>query len=421
MATDTTFNSMLKKYMPYNLMVEEVMKRDYFLNKVTKDQGWKNGEIQFPFMGGQASSFAFGALTAEADITEDRPVLGTISSYKEIWGSMVFNDRDLSQHGDMKTSFLKILPDRLEVFVDYFKQVASMALMNGTHLASFDAANAFDNLAAGIIGVDRPARLTIGQYLEVGIVGTLRATGYIKSIKIDESTIELVPNKDLSGAGVDLAAAGVIAGDKFFVRGGTTASNGFTSLKSQLLSLSNGGSTSLFGVNKLLYPYLQCPNFDGSGITATTLIEKLFDFWTASKVLGKGNPTEAIMSYKHLGSAMKQLETGNGLGGQGRQYVVKDTRASVYGWTEIDIVGVKGKFTLIGVQEMDDDVIYLMDWRSLKLHSNQFFERRSSPDGKEYFDIRSTTGYKYIVDTRFYGDLIVHAPSYNGIIHSVSY
>jgi hypothetical protein len=420
MPTTTSFDNMIKKYMPYNLMVEEVMKRDYFLNKVTKDQGWKNGEIQFPFMGGQASSFAFGQLTSEADITEDRPVLGTISSYKEVWGSMVFNDRDLSQHGDMQKSFLKILPDRLEVFVDYFKQAVSMSLMNGAHLASFDSANVNNDLANGIMGVDRPARLTIGQYLEVGLVGTLRVGGYIKAIEIDNSTIELNVAKDLSGAAVDLAAAGVVAGDRLFIRGGTTAGNPFTSLRSQLLSFANGGSANLFGVNKLLYPYLQCPNFDGSGIGANTLLEKLFDFWTASKVLGKGMPTEAIMSYKHLGTAMKQLETGDGLGA-GRQYVAKDTRTNVYGWTEIDVVGVKGKFTLVGVQEMDDDIIYFMDWRSLKLHSNEFFERRTAPDGKQFYEVRSTSGYKYIVDTRFYGDLIVHAPSYNGVIHSISY
>lgn len=417
-STNTQFDTMLKKYMPFNMLYEEVMKRDFFLNKVAKDQKWKNGEMQVPFMGGNASSFAMGQLTDVTDITEDRPALGTVSGYKEVWGSMIFNQRDLDQHGGMESSFLKILPDRLEVFIDNMKQACSVSLMNGAHIASYSATNA--DLVNGIAGVDRPTRLSIGQYVDIGIVGTVHKSGYISAINIDNKTVTIKAAKDLSGAVVDLSAATSVAvGDKFFLRGGATAGNAFTSLKSQLLSAANGGTSTLFGISKLAYPYLQCPNHNGSGITSANLLDKIFDFWTETKIQGRGSPTDLIMSYKHLGTCMKQLE--NGVVGNGRQYMAKDTRASVYGWTEIDIVGVQGKLTIVGVQEMDDDVIYMLDWRSLKLHSNGFFERRESPDGKQYFETRATTGYKYIVDTRFYGELVVSAPSFNGIIHSISY
>jgi hypothetical protein len=123
---------------------------------------------------------------------------------------------------------------------------------------------------------------------------------------------------------------------------------------------------------------------------------------------------------------MKQLEGGLVGSGAGsaqpsqRSYTVTDHKANAFGWTEITLTGVKGKLTLVGVQEMDDDIIYMIDWRGIKLHSNEFFERRTAPDGKQFYEIRKTSGYKYIVDTRFYGDLVVSRPSYCGIIYGVN-
>jgi hypothetical protein len=416
--------------MPYELLFEELMKRDYFLNTVEKDQSWKNGPLQVSFMGGNASSFAYGELTDETLVTEDRPIRGEVASYKEIWGTMKFNQRDLDQHGDLKQSFLKLLPDRLEDFISRMKEIVSVNLLNGTHFATYDSASASNALVTGVIATDRVARFTVGQYVEIGPAGgPARDTGYVKTINIENKTVEIVDNIDIGiGVVVDLAAAGVIAGDRFYIRGAITAGNGFTSLRDQLLSLANGGSASLFGVSKLLYPHLQAPNFDGSGITAANLIDQVFDFYNETRTLGKGAPTDIIMSFKNLGSAMKELDAGlvgataaAGTRGGGRQFTVTDSKASAFGWTEIEVIGVKGKLRLVGVQEMDDDLMYIVDWRGIKLHSNQFFERRTAPDGKQFYETRATNGYKYFVDTRFYGELIVSKPSHCGVIHSISY
>lgn len=247
MSTQTSFDNMLKKYMPYSLLREEMEKRDYLLTKVEKDMKWKNGELQVPFKGGNASSFAYGELTDVADITENKYVLGIVSSYKEIWGSMIFNDRDLAQHGDMETSFIKILPDTIEEFVSDMKDIVSVALLNGSHRVSLSATdtNALNAgyLAAGKVVVDRPARLTIGQYLELGPVGgPAKAVGYIKSINMEESTVEFVDNINVgAGAAVDLAAAAIADTDKAFLRGAIDGTQSFTSLASQLLSSANGG------------------------------------------------------------------------------------------------------------------------------------------------------------------------------------
>jgi len=68
--------------------------------------------------------------------------------------------------------------------------------------------------------------------------------------------------------------------------------------------------------------------------------------------------------------------------------------------------------------------MYIMDWRALKLYSNGFFERRESPDGNQYYEQRvagPNGGYKYITDTRFFGELVVDRPSYCGVIHTIDF
>lgn len=39
--TTASFNSMLKTYMPYELLNEEMAKRNYFWQRVKKDSNWK--------------------------------------------------------------------------------------------------------------------------------------------------------------------------------------------------------------------------------------------------------------------------------------------------------------------------------------------------------------------------------------------
>lgn len=402
MATTTTFNDMLKKYMPYNLLKEEIEKRDYFLSKVEKDQKWKGGELQVPFRGGRASSMKFGGLKDVAEITENREILGTVSAYKEIWGAMVFNDSDLAKHDSMEQSFIKILPDQLDEFIDSMKETVSLNLLNGAHMDVTTAAGAVGSTVA----VAHPERYQLGMY----IVFDGGEEGYIESINMETKVIKLDSQIGLGGADVDLS--GVASGEKIYIEGAKTA--GFTGLPDQLLSLANGGSTNLFGEAKTAYPHLQAFNFDGSGITAANILEKLFDALSGVRQYGKGNVTDAIMSYKHMGNIMKALEVA-------RDYTSKDTKASVYGWTEIEIIGVKGKLTLVAVPEMNDENILLVDWGAIKLHSNGMFERRTAPDGKQFYEVRATTGFKYIVDIRFFGELVVNKPSHCGIIHSISY
>jgi hypothetical protein len=162
---------------------------------------------------------------------------------------------------------------------------------------------------------------------------------------------------------------------------------------------------------------LQAINMSGAAITAANIVEKCFDGYTVTRRLGKGAPTDIVMSYNNFGLVMKVIEASKGA------YNVKpgSAKATQYGWTEIEISSVTNQtLKFIGVQEADDDVIMYLDWRGFKFFSNGFFRKRKSPDGREYFEVRAGTGFQYIIDVCLFGDLVLNRPSYQGIIYGIS-
>lgn len=413
MSTTRTFQDMLNEYLPNDLLKEEFVKRDYLLSKVDKDDNWKGGTLIVPFKAGAASSVAFGSLTADTDIAEDKYVRGEVSGHKEVWGSMIFNHRDLMEHDAIsEQNFLKILPGAIDDFLSYMKNVVSVNLLNGAHFAKLTSdATAND----GLIIVDRPDRFQINQKVIVDDDNTADQTGYVSTIDMNTRTILLVTARG-GATPVDFSAAPMTVAQNAKCYNDGAKSNSFSSLRDALLSSANGGSSTLYGQTKASYPYLQGINVDGSDMTATNFMEKIFDKLVTIRQFGKGNPSDVVMSYTNLGYCMKIVEQSKGA----FNVVPNSTKTGQYGWMELEIGSVtKGAVKLIGVQEADDDVVIFIDWRALKFHSNGFFKKRTAPDGKQYFEKRATTGYQYILDVCLYGELVVNRPSYCGIIHSI--
>lgn len=417
MATTRTFQAMLNDYLPNELLKEELIKRDFLLSKVDKDDGWlgassTNNEAALivPFKAAGASSVAFGSLSASNDIAEDNYVRGRVNAAKEVWGSMIFNHRDLMEHDKVsEKNFLKILPDSVDDFMDYMKNVVSVNLLNGAHFAIVTTATSTND---GLLIVDRPDRFVLGQKVQVN--ATTLATGYVSTINLNTSTILLVTARG-GATPVDWSANNVAALVKCYNDGALT--NSFSSLRDALLSSANGGSSTLYGQTKVTYPYLQAINVDGSGVTAANIVEKLFNGFTTTRRLGKGSPTDIVMSYNNLGLVMKVVEASKGA----FNVVAGSQKATQYGWTEITIGSVTNQaLKFVGVQEMDDDIVIYMDWRAVKFYSNGFFRKRKSPDGIEYFEVRATTGFQYIIDVCLFGELVVHRPSYCGIMYGIA-
>lgn len=412
MSTTRTFQDMLNEYLTYDLLKEEFLKRSWLLQNIEIDEGWKGGTLPVPFKGAQASSLKFGGLTAEGDIAEDKYVRGEVTDYRELWGTLLFNHRDLLEHdGKVKEkSFLRILPDVIEDYMEWMKEQTSLNMLVGS---AKDKAAANGTAGAGI-QVVRPDRFNINEKIIIDSDTQAQVVGYVRTIDINSGIVVFFDARS-GGAVVDLSLYTTADNTKFYVDG--AISDSFTSLKDSLLSAANGGSATLYGQSKLAYPYLQSIQVDGSAVTASNIIEKLFDGFTRIKTLGKGMPDRIVMSYKNLGSIMKILEQDKG------PYHIdqKSTKVNAYGWTEITIIGVKGQVRVVGINEMDDDFIMYLDMRAIKFHSNGMFKKRTAPDGKQYYEVRTTAGYFYLLDMSLYGELILNRPSYCGIMHSISY
>lgn len=419
MATDRLFNSMLNEHLTYDLLKNEILERDWLLQNVSKDDGWKGGTLVVPFQGSSASTAKWGGLSSSSDIDQPDYIRGQVTSQKEMWGSILFNHRDLIEHDGKvsEKSFLKALPEVLDDFVKYIKERSSLNMFNG----SADVAAADGTVGAGI-QVHHPERFTIGEKVFVDDDNSaVSVAGYVRTIDLNTGVIELWTART-GGAIIDLSAYTVLQNAKLYFDGtepGTDA--GFTSLKSQILPASAGGTSTLYGVTKTAYPYTQSITASGAAITVNNITEQIFTHYVKVLNRGSGNPSTLVMSFKNAAAIMKNLELSAGLG-KGQYHIVPDSsKVTAFNWGEMMIRGPKGLLKIVSVQECDDDIIYFLDMKGVKFHSNGFFRKRVAPDGKSYYEIRNSTGYQYIVDIALYGELVVNRPRSQGALYGVSF
>lgn len=407
---------MLNEFLPIELLKAEMMKRDYLLQSAEMDDSWKGGNLVVPFEGQNASSVEFGQLADQSDVSKYKYVRGGISTQPEVWGTMRFEHRDLMEHNGKipESTFLKILPGQIDDFLTYMKMAVSVNMMNGNNFATLTVGGT----AGGVIEVDRIDRFSIDQKISLFDNNTAAAFYYVIAIDINGGTLKngaATVSATRGGAAADVSAYTVAQAAKVYHPGAQGAS--FTSLKGQLLSLANGGTTTIFGQTKTAYPYLQAVQIDGTAVSATNLLAKIFDGYTRRQILGKGGAApEVLMSLKHFGSALKIIETQKG----GFNIVPNSRKVSQYGYDQIEIGSVSGKtLKLVGIQELDDDAIMYLDWSTVTVYSNGMFKRRTAPDGKQYFEIRATSGYAYILDHCFFGDVVCKAPWKNAIMYGI--
>src|SRR5690606_27625176 len=251
------------------------------------------------------SSVKFGSLTDASDISEYNYQRGSVDDYKEVWGSLKFNHRDLMEHDGKvnEKSFLKILPGQVEDFMQTMKEAVSINMLCNAHFASVtDATNA----GTGIMVVDRIDRFQIGQKVVLDDGDSSQGAYYVTAVDLNTKSITLSATR--GGSAADVSAYSVAQNARVYHDGvlvSGTATNNFTSLKSSLLSLANGGTASLYGKTKTAYPYLQAINVSGTNVTATNILEKIFDAYTEVRTRARGNANTVLVSFKHLGSIMK--------------------------------------------------------------------------------------------------------------------
>lgn len=412
MTTARQFQDMLNEYLPNKLLKEELIPRDYILSNCQKDNSWKGGKVIVSFKGAGASSIRMGQLTANNDVAQSKYVRGSLDDYVEAWGSLIFEHTDLVQHDGKipETTFLSVLEDNMEDFMDYMKMCISIQLGTGPYFASATA----DGTAGGLLEVDRVDRFMLRQ--KVTLKGDVQAAASYYVIAINLNTDIVTLSATRGGAPADISAYTTADNAKVYTDGADSES--FTSVRSALLSAANGGSATLHGVSKLAYPYLQAINIDGSSWTSANVLDKLFDAYTEVRKKARGKATEIVMSYTIGGAVMKQIEN-RATANANHSVSVMDKKASLYGWDEILLTTVKGTLKLVMIQEWDDDIVWFRDPKSHTFRTNGYFRKRKAPDGREWFEIRAESGYSYLVDMCLYGEMEWTKPANNAIVYGI--
>jgi hypothetical protein len=412
MATTSTFSNMLNEFVGEKMLMAELKKRDWVLSNVELDTEVVASPYILPFLSNVGSTVTFGSLAADTDIAEEQTLRGEVT-YAEAWSSMIFQEMDLMEHGKVsEQNFLKILPDALKRHLDFFKYTVSTGLLAGNIVSKLTA----DGDASGNITVADPERFPIGMKVIVDDDDSAASSaGYVRTVDMNTGVLVIYDARS-GGSVVNLSAYTTAQNAVVYADG--QQSNGFTSLKSILLPASvTGGSASYAGLTKANAPILQAIVASGSDISASNILEKIFDHYVTTRKRGGGKPFKVIMSYKNFGSCLKALENTKGA----FNVMQGSKKAEVYGWDEIEVGGFAGVLSLVAVQEMADSEIYFLDLESWKFVSNGGFRRRKSPEGIEYFTKRATTGYSYVVDHCLKGNIVCKNPAKNGVLHSISY
>lgn len=406
-----TFSEMLNEYLVYSDILEEAFKsQNWLMTNANMNPNWQGGKLIVPFQQALASSVKMGGLTADTDIDTALYVRGYLSGYKECYASLLFYSRDLfiDHYKISEQNFLKILPDQVEQTMKFMKQVVSIQVLNGPYLDTVGTAFV---AATDVMAVAHPERFSIGQKL-ITSDGTTTVTGYLTAINKNTGVVTYATTRGGVTA-VDLAGL-VAANTKVYIDGGN--STAFGSLRDMLLPASAGGSDTFVGQTKLLSPFAQSVTYNAGGSSANTgdwnsavieyddILNLVFDAYRKGLQLG-AEPAQVLMSYKNFSACLKTLEKNSGA------YKNIKPVVNFAGYSEIEVGGVVGSVTLVGIREMADDWMPMINKKYLDFHSGRKpFTVLTSPDGLKYYTQRATTGYSYITDIQLAGDFLYRAP-----------
>lgn len=430
MSLTSNFQNMLNEYAPDSMFSTELFKRDYILSRCKKDDKWECGDNSsenayiVPFKAGRASSARFGAYTDAAEIAQMKTIRGKIQNAKLLTGTLQFFEADIMRHGKLSAqNMMDSLLDQLPDMMDYLKNIVSTSFVTGNDFALITNV---DDIATGVITVDRPDRFEIGQLVEIfhgntaiwadnaGAGGSSGNELYVIAIDINLKTVTL----SLTRSGTAATLSGILVDDGCRYHDSYLSGNqSFQSLRKVLLSAANGGDATYLGYSKVLYPYLQAFNYDGSAMSTTNMLKKIFEFAVQAKTYTQAKPTEVLMSLKNWGICSGIVESQKGA----FKVDSGSESASEYGWNKITVgsMGEGTKLTLVGVNEFGDDLMIAPSFDNIVFASNGGLKKVVGMNGNNFFETRGTTGRSAIQDVRMWGELIVKKPCSNAIIHSI--
>lgn len=427
------YDAILNQLPIYDMMRQEMRKRSYILSKAKKQDGWNGSLIPIPFEGASQGSTKMGTLPLIDDINRGIYAQGKLEGYKELYGSVKYDYKDLQIHTarykNDKQTFLHLFPLRVKEMSRQMVEQANISLLCGPHFATAVANGA----NTGKIKVNRASRFKIGQKVLIDDENSNAVFAYVRTIDTNNGQAGHLGSGEITfynaitgGSAVDLSGYTTDQKTRFYYDKKDTAMDAaskqtyFTSLREQLLPSANGGSAKIFDVTKTLYPFTQTPAIDGTGITATNIVSKVFDAWNEIQTrCSGGEQMEVVMSHKNFSNCMRVLETQKG----SFNVNPNSRKTQQYAWTEIVVGSVRQgghELKLVAVQEMDDDIMIMPDWSGITFHSDGWVKAEDLGTGDVAYMQRGDNR-SYVFDFRFFGELVVTAPYKQGIIYNISY
>jgi len=414
-----TFDQMLNEYLVYSDILEESFRdMNWLMKESNVIKTWQGGDLIVPFQQSLPSSVKMGGLTAEGDIDEASYVRGKLTGYKEIYGTLVFNSRDLFlDHGMVsEQNFLKILPNQIEQLMKFMKQTTSIQILNGGNLDSVRSAYAGAN--DGLLEVEHPERMNIGLKIHIADGDT---SGDFYITKIDKNTGILTVSATRGGGAADMT--GYDDTTSIYIDNGQNEA--FGSMRDMLLPASAGGSDSFAGKLKADSPFCQSVQYDAGGLAGTgdwgttnpvegsQLLALIFDALRKGHQLA-AEPECFVMSYLNFSACLLGLELSSGA------YKNVKERVDYAGYSTVTVGGMHGSVELVGVREQADDWIAGVKKSHMDFHCGaKMFNVLTSPDGLKYYTVRNTQGYRYLTDIVCNGDWIYSNPWSAVAIHNI--
>ncbi len=405
-------NGLLREYAPEKVAVAELNRLNYYFNKIKKNKKWVPGSnYRIDFEAGEHSTFMLGGLPDETKIKGASYVKAEISTPATLVGSMLIHEKDLERHKSLEDSFLDFWPEKLKQFNKRMEEKVSILLLGDGSIATATG----NGTALGVMKLDRPHLLTIGERVTVDDDNSTPITVYVKSIDINTKDVVFATDETLATV-ADLSGYATANKAKVYVETAAGASDKFNNLIQFLFpDTVTGGSNTIHGLTKANTPILQPLYFDGSGYnTGKKLLEGLYDFYFEYEKLGRSEANEILVDYNAFQFMSLALQ-------KSKWFESKETTGGI-GYKGLTLTGPNGDMTIKALRDLAPGTAAIIDWSAIELAGQNMFKTKHQQNGDLFYTVRKSGaggGYVHIVDVVLDAQHICKAPSKLAGVHSI--
>ena len=403
MSLKADLNGLLREYAPEKVAVAELNRLNYYFNNIKKNKKWVTGSnYRIDFEAGEHSTFMLGGLPDETKIKGASYIKADIANPATLVGSMLIHEKDLERHKSLEDSFLDFWPEKLKQFTKRMEEKVSILLLGDGSICTATA----NGTIAGVMTLDRPHLLTIGERVTIDDDNSSPVTCYVKSININTKEVVFATDETLATV-ADLSGYATANKAKVYVETATGASDKFNNLNEFLFAAANGGSDTIHGLTKTASPILQPLSTSGSTFnTGKKLLEGLYGFYFEYEKLGRSEANEILVDYNAFQFMSLALQSS-------KWFAAKETSAGI-GYKGLVLSGPNGDMKIKALRDLAQGTAAIIDWSAIELAGQNMFKTKHQQNGDLFYTVRksgSGGGYVHIVDVVLDAQHICKAPS----------